>query len=998
MAKSTAARKTKKSPAQKTEPTRERLFDDGWRFHLGDAPGAENPAFDDARWRRLDLPHDWSIEDLPPASPESYEHCYLPVVQAAWRFKRGDDTNWKDPNLDESDWETVNLPDCWEHHSNYNDDNVFGWYRRRVEIPAAYKGQDVIFLLGKVDDVDEAFVNGVRIGGSGTFPPHYQTAYFVERSYTVSASLLKYDGTDVLAVRVFDGPGSGGIIDAPAMTGDRVRVGPFDTHASPGGKHTGYVLGGVGWYRKPFRLAAADRGKSVSIRFDGVYMDSDVWINGHALGNHPYGYTSFTYDLTPFLNPTGQNVLAVRVRNLGKNSRWYSGSGIYRHVWLTLTDPLHVATYGVFVTTPDVTDKQATVRIATTLQNDRQAAANVQVRATILSSNMAVSAVSAAVAQPPSAVSSSFLPVSSSVPQQQQENSKTQPGAAVPQQRQDTAGTAVEHMGKMPMPQGATVEQTLVVKKPRRWSVDSPILYEAVVEVLENGAVIDRVRVPFGIRTFSFDARLGFQLNGQSLKMKGACIHHDNGPLGAATIDRAEVRRVEIMKANGFNAIRTAHNPPSPAFLDACDRLGVLVMDESFDQWQMQKNPEDYHRFFDDWWQRDTQSMVLRDRNHPSIVIWSIGNEIMEYMQPSGAELSKMQADYVRQLDPTRPVTSAIGGMRDEADPFLAPLDVAGYNYAYPLYVRDHGRHPMRVILGTESWPLFAFDQWMGVLDNAHVAGDFVWTGMDYFGECGIGFHDLDGNINPERWPFHGCDCGDIDVCGFKKPPSYYRDVLWGRSALEMAVHAPLPEGAKEWLNPWGWPDEERSWTWPGSEGKPMQVSIYSTEWEVRLTLNGREIGTKEVSRETKFTATFDVPYEPGELRAEALSAEGKVVARQSLRTAGAPAKLRLTVDRAKIRADRNDLAFVTVEVLDPNGLVVPNAALTVNFRLTGPGELAAVGNGDPKFVGSFQQPHCTPHRGRCLAIVRPKGKTGAIEFRAQVKGLTPAALKIQTT
>ena len=976
MAKFTAARKSKKSPVREIEPARERLFDDGWRFHLGDAPGAQSAAFDDARWRRLDLPHDWSIEDLPPATPETYEHCYLPVAQGTWRFKKGDDANWKEPNLDESDWETVNLPDTWEHHSNYTDDNVFGWYRRRVDVPAAYKGKDVVFLLGKVDDVDEAFVNGVRIGGCGTFPPQYQTAYFMDRVYTVPASLLRYDGTDVLAVRVFDGPGSGGIVDAPAMTGDRVRVGPFDTHASPGGKHTGYVLGGVGWYRKQFKLAAANRDKSVSVRFDGVYMDSDVWINGVHLGNHPYGYTSFQYDLAPHLKPAGQtNVLAVRVRNLGKNSRWYSGSGIYRHVWLTVAAPLHVAPYGVCVTTPDVTDKQAAVRIATTLQNDRQAAANVQVRATILPCGMGVPPMCSTGVSPVVAVSS----VSSLA------------------QQQDTAGTAVEHMGKMPMPQGATVEQTLVVKKPRRWSVDSPTLYEAVVEVLQDGAVIDTVRVPFGIRTISFDARLGFQLNGQSLKIKGACMHHDNGPLGSATIDRAEVRRVEIMKANGFNAIRTAHNPPSPAFLDACDRLGVLVMDESFDQWQLQKNPEDYHRFFDQWWQRDTDSMVLRDRNHPSIIIWSIGNEIMEYMQPSGAELSKMQADRVRLLDPTRPVTSAIGGMRDEADPFLAPLDVSGYNYAHALYVRDHGRHPMRVVLATESWPLFAFDQWMGVLDNAHVAGDFVWTGMDYFGECGIGFHDFDGNINPERWPFHGCDCGDIDVCGFKKPPSYYRDVLWGRSALEMAVHVPLPEGKKEWLNPWGWPDEERSWTWPTCEGKPMQVSIYSTAQQVRLTLNGKDLGTKPVSRETKFTASFDVPYEPGELRAEAL-AGGKVVARQSLRTAGKPAKLRLTADRARIQADRNDLAFVTVEVLDRDGLVVPNAALTVNFRIAGPGELAAVGNGDPRFIGSFQQPHCTPQRGRCLAIVRPKGKPGAIEFRAQAKGLTPAAIKIQTT
>ena len=303
-------------------------------------PAREQPAYDDSAWRRLDVPHDWSIEDLPPATPESYRECPLPVVAAAWRFRKGDDAGWKAPDLDDSSWQSVRMPDTWEHHSDYTEDNVYGWYRRRVEIPAEYKGRDVTFLLGRIDDVDEAFVNGVWIGGNGTFPPQYKTAYFEDRRYVVPASLLKCDGTDLLAVRVFDGTGFGGLVRRPDTPLERVRVGPFDTHLSEGGMEAGYFVGGVGWYRKRFKLSARDRGKSVRVRFDGVYMDGDVWINGRHLGNHPYGYTSFDYDLTPHLNPPGQeNVLAVRVRNIGKNTRWYSGSGIYRHVWLTVTDP-----------------------------------------------------------------------------------------------------------------------------------------------------------------------------------------------------------------------------------------------------------------------------------------------------------------------------------------------------------------------------------------------------------------------------------------------------------------------------------------------------------------------------------------------------------------------------------------------------------------------------------------------------------------------------------
>lgn len=940
-------RKSRTSPAKriskKPETLRERLFDDGWRFLRNDAPGAENPSFDDSSWQTLDLPHDWSLEDLPPVQKDESSTPGINIVPGKWLFRKGDDYGWKEHTIDETGWETVELPCAWEVHSNYTQDNVYGWFRRHIEIPAEIKGRDFDLRLGRIDDVDEAFVNGVRIGGMGSFPPDFATAWNQNRVYRVPASLLRGDGTDVVAVRVFDGIGTGGICDA---TPEPIRVGPFDTVESPGQRDTGYVLGGIGWYRKTFTLPPSGDTTCIAVRFDGVYMDSDVWLNGIHLGNHPCGYTGFAYHLTPHLKPAGErNVMAVRVRNAGHNSRWYSGSGIYRHTWLTSTHPVHVALWGVWVTTPDVAAGTTVVNVATTVENagSTDSAVTVNVR----------------IADPK--------------------------GATVT--RCSAAGSVAGN--------GATavIPAKLTVKSPRLWSVDSPALYTAQVDIVVDGAVVDCTTTTFGIRTFSFDARCGFVLNGRTLKMKGACMHHDNGLLGSAAIDRAEWRRVEIMKANGYNAIRTAHNPPSPAFLDACDQLGMLVMDESFDMWRKAKNTEDYARFFDAWWRKDTDSMILRDRNHPSIVIWSIGNEIPERGEPDGVKSATMQADHVREMDPTRPVTSAYCGVDDNADPYLAELDVAGYNYAKDRYVLDHKRHPRRVVIATETFPLEAFDYWMGALDNPHVVGDFVWTGMDYLGESGIGFATVDGVAHPSRWPYHTAWCGDIDICGVKAAPSYYRDILWNRSVLEMAVRRPLPEGRKPWISPWGWHDEERSWTWPEHKGGTMQVAVYSSAEQVTLTLNGREIGTQSVSRATKFTAIFEVPYEPGELTAKALVG-GRVVAKQTLCTAGAPKKIRLSADRAKIRADRNDLAYITIEVLDAKGTVVPNADTIVKLTLSGPAELAAAGSANPRYQGSYRKPECIPFQGRCMAILRPKG-AGRATLRAESRGLTAATVNV---
>ncbi|MBW8782520.1 MAG: DUF4982 domain-containing protein [Verrucomicrobia bacterium] len=930
--------------------SRDLSFDHDWRFLRADAPGAEAPAFDDSQWRLLDVPHDWSIEDLP--QPESAVP-ELSAVPGPWRFHRGDNAAWNAIELDDHDWQQVMLPDIWEHHSGYKANNVYGWFRRHLEIPAECKGLDFDLLLGRIDDVDEVWLNGTRIGGTGTFPPAFATAWDKERRYRVPASLVHGDGSDVLAVRVFDGKGNGGIYSAGTQT---IRVGPFDPAASQNGQFTAYTVGGIGWYRKHF--GATEPGKQVAVRFDGVYMNPEVWINGHRLGEHPHGYTSFEFDLTPYLNPPGQeNVLAVRVRNEGKNSRWYSGSGIYRHVWLVVTDPIHVPTWGLFVTTPEVSKKKALVKIVTEVRNTNPSAEDILVRTQVRDSGGNV------------------------------------------------VGNAKSSLRIMP---GETLsaEQAIGVRAPKLWSPDSPNLYSAEVEVVAAGGPVDAISTQFGIRKIEVDAEHGFLLNGEPLKLKGGCVHHDNGPLGAAAIDRAEERRVELLKANGFNAIRSAHNPPSPAFLDACDRLGMLLIDEVFDQWNIPKegNQQDYHRFFKDWSSRDLAAMVLRDRNHPSIVMWSIGNEIPEQFRDgeTGMRLRKE----VLALDTSRPITQAVctdwgkvfKNWDELSDPAFPHLDVAGYNYLPEKYESDHARHPDRVILTTESLPKDLLQYWSLVEKHPYVIGDFVWSAIDYLGESGVGHNFLSNQKETwfMAWPWFNAWCGDLDICGFKKPQSLYRDVVWQRSPIEMLVHAPIPAGLTEKLTWWGWPEELQSWTWPGQEGKSLQVSVYSRCERVRLELNGQVVDEQPVSEATRLTASFTLPYAPGQLCALGLI-NGKVVAKTVLETAGLPSKLKLTADRTNIHADRNDLSYVTVEAVDAAGRRVPNAQIPVHFSVSGAGELAAQGSGTPNEPASFRAPVRKTFQGRCLAILRPTTGAGDITLRAEAEGLEPATLTIQS-
>jgi beta-galactosidase len=747
--------------------------------------------------------------------------------------------------------------------------------------------------------------------------------------------------------RTLDLPHDYSIEDLPETQGV-LQIGPFSAESAGKGA-TGHVVGGTAWYRKHFTLNKADEGKIVKILFDGVYMNADIWLNGVHLGNHPYGYTAFELDLTDYLNPAGQeNVLAVQVKNEGKNSRWYSGSGIYRNVKLVKTDPVHVDLWGIFVSTPSVTTEKATVAVDVTLVNA-------------------------------SAEDKKFT---------YKIEFKDPEGNPVPGMTDEK----VLEAGKK-----FTFTQEFAFPEYQLWSPENPRLYTVSVQLTDGRQILDEVVQPFGIRTIEFSAEKGFLLNGENVLLKGGCLHHDNGPLGSAAFATAEYRRVKNMKENGFNAIRTAHNPPSKTFLDACDKLGMLVMDESFDHWQKPKNPQDYHLYFDEWWEKDLESMVKRDRNHPSIIIWSVGNEIKERADSSGLEIFWKLREKILEMDKTRPVTQAVCGFWDnpgktwtDTEPVFALLDVHGYNYQWVQYEPDHEKFPERIMIGTESVPKEAFENWQLVEKHPYVIGDFVWTGMDYFGESGIGIAQLDNDTTKflPPWPWFNANCGDVSVLGFKKPQMYFRDVVWQNSELEMLVHSPIPDGRTEKVSFWGWPDEWKSWNWQGNEGTSLLVSVYTRCDEVRLELNGTVIGTKPVSEASKLTAQFEVPYQPGELVAIGLK-NGKETVRQTLKTAGKPAQLKITAEENSFQGVETDLVYFNIEVLDENGLLVPNAEIPVDFEISGGGKLQAVASENPKEMQSFQQPRVKTYRGKCQLILRKDETGAAIRVTVKSEGLT---------
>ena len=676
----------------------------------------------------------------------------------------------------------------------------------------------------------------------------------------------------------------------------------------------GWYPGGKGEYKKQFKAESLKwKDKLVMLHFEGVYQKAEVFVNGQKAGQHAYGYTPFTIDITPYLYKDKQeNEVVVKVDNSEQpNCRWYSGSGICRHVWLLTKNKRYIDEWSVKVTTPDI----HTVNIK--------------------------------------------------------------------------AEVVMEDGTRKP------IKKTIHVEQPRLWSPDDPYLYHTTIE-----AEGDVVPVTYGIRTIEYTAEKGFLLNGKPLKINGACLHHDDGVLGAMAFDAAEIRKVRLMKESGFNLIRTAHNPTTRAFLDACDSLGMLVIGEAFDGWRTAKNPYDYSTLIDSCYQEDIHAMVKRDRNHPSIICWSIGNEVIERKDIRVVTTARKLKQAILEEDNTRPVTEALCAWDDDweiYDPHFEVLDIGGYNYMIHKHKSDHQRDPKRVMWQTESYPRDAFKNWKLVQEYPYIIGDIVWTGLDYLGESGIGRNYYEGERPGEHWreggqpDWHGAYCGDVDITGYRKPISIYREMLWKEaydgefpSVLSIAVKEPDGYHGKIHQTAWSvWPTWS-SWNWPGWEGKPIDVEVYTKAKEVKLYLNDQLVGTKEVSEDTEYKAVFTVPYEPGVLRAEA-SGRGRL-----LWTKGEPARLRLTPDRRVITADGQDLSFITVEVVDKYGWPCPDAAIPCEASVKGEGSLLAFASADLKDREPYTSSKVTTWKGRALLVVRSTEKKGKAQIR--IKSTLPTA------
>ena len=668
----------------------------------------------------------------------------------------------------------------------------------------------------------------------------------------------------------------------------------------------GWYPGGQGEYRKTFKTPKAD---VVRLHFEGVYQKAEVFINGQKAGQHAYGYTPFTVDVTPYLyQDKRDNEVVVKVNNSEQpNCRWYSGSGIYRHVWLETKGRQYIDEWSVRVTTPDVH--------------------TVNIKAEVVMAD-----------------------------------GKRKP-----------------------------IEKTMHVENPRLWSPDDPYLYTTTLE-----AEGDVLPVTYGIRTIEYSAEKGFVLNGKPLLINGACLHHDDGVLGAMAFDAAEIRKVRLMKEAGFNLIRTSHNPTTRAFLDACDSLGMLVIDEAFDGWRTAKNPYDYSTLIDSCYKEDIRAMVQRDRNHPSIICWSIGNEVIERKDIRVITTARQLKQAILELDDTRPVTEALCSWDSDweiYDPHAEVLDVVGYNYMIHKHASDHQRDPRRVMLQTESYPRDAFNNWQLVHDYPYIIGDIVWTGLDYLGESGIGRTYYEGERPGEHYvtggqpDWHGAYCGDVDITGWRKPISHYRETLWKDSAdvkTYIAVREPDGYRGKIHQTAWSvWPTWE-SWNWPGWEGKPIDVEIYTKSSWVVLYCNDKLYAKQEVGPETGYKAVFNIDYEPGHL--EAITNEDGAL----LYTAEAPVALRLTPDRHVITADGQDLCFITVEVVDSEGVVCPDAAIPCEAVVKGQGRLLAFASADLKDREPYTSSRVTTWKGRALLVVRSTEQKG--KAQVSIKSTLPTA------
>lgn len=729
--------------------------------------------------------------------------------------------------------------------------------------------------------------------------------------------------------------------------------GPFSADFACG---TGFAPGGLGWYRKHFRLDDNEKSRRVTIELDGVYDYSEVWINGTFVGARPYGYSSFAYDLTPYLKFGKDNVVAVRVdHSRFTDSRWYSGSGIYRHVRLVVMDQRHIAHWGTYVTTPEINASNAVVHIETTLENNSSTAENLSLQSDILAPDGQLVT---------SAITSTNL---------------------------NAEGTQ-------------TAIQEIKILQPQLWSPDAPKLYTLRSRLKSGENILDETTTTFGIRTARFDADKGFLLNGQQLKLRGVCIHHDAGCLGAAVPDKALERRLRLLQELGVNAIRTSHNPPAPELLEMCDRLGLLVKDEAFDEftpskrkWVQGWNKGDPSRFgyaevFAQWSITDIQDMVRRDRNHPCVILWSIGNEIDYANDPFtdpalGGEyhpgnppaqnlvtLAQPLIAAVKALDRTRPVTAALANVTmSEAVGLPELLDAVGYNYQEPRYADDHKKFPQRIIFGSET--SHRYDAWRAVQDNDYVAGQFLWTGIDYLGEAG-------------EWPNRANGAGLLDLCGFKKPLAWFRQSLWSAQPM---VYLCTTDGGRGWGRRGGFNLAEH-WNWPSNV--TVNVICYANCPEVALTLNDQIISVKKISEATNGALRWQVPYAAGTLQAVGRS-NGVELCRFALQSAGPVQRIQLLPDATQLRADGKDLCHLEFRVVDAQGVRVPDAAPEITLTVNGPARLLGMENGDLNSPEPYQGPTRKAFHGRGLAIFQSTTAAGKISVTATAPGLESATIEL---
>ena len=726
--------------------------------------------------------------------------------------------------------------------------------------------------------------------------------------------------------------------------------GPFAQTNKTGGAG-GWLPSGLGWYRKHFMVPAAQKDKRVFVEFDGVMQNSEVWINGVLLGKRPFGYVSFGYNLTPHVKfgDGKTNVITVRADTSEQPaSRWYSGAGIYRHVRLVITDAVHLEWQTTFVTTPSVHTNGATVQITTRVRNNSKDAKEISVMTTVHG--------------PPGSAPDGAYAISAESP-------------------------------KVTVGAGDAADVTMEVKipwSPRLWSLEKPDLHLAWVRVRSDGTTLDDERVTFGVRQAEFRSDTGFWLNGKNTKLKGVCLHHDGGAFGAAVPNAVWERRLNALRELGCNAIRTAHNPPSPDFLDLCDRMGFLVMDEFFDCWTLKKNPYDYGLFFKEWSKRDAADTIRRDRNHPSVILWSVGNEIRDTPRQELAKgILKGLVEVCHENDPTRPVTQALfrpNVSGDYTNGLADMLDVIGTNYRDQELLDAWRAKPGRKIVGTEQG--HERRTWLACRDNPQHSGQFLWVGVDYLGES-------------RSWPRIAYAGGLLDRTGEIKPMAFERLSWWSDSPMvrivrRVAANDVLPEDP-------GWGGEERhtqvqyaDWTPRSLKAHDENVEVYSNCEEVELFLNGKSLGSKAINQNAS-PRNWIVAFEPGTLRAVAKN-KGQTVATDELRTAGQAAKVVLATETKLLSNGWDDVAFVRATVVDENGVIVPRANDSIRFSLSGPGVIAAVDSADNASIEPFQATERRAYQGVCFAMVKATGVGKAISITAEAAGLKPGSIVIETS